>query len=241
MQGNALQIVRQAAMELGLPAPTELVTSQEETAIQMLGLLNSAGNELVHYFDWEFLLKTHQIMTVAGVGDYPAPVDYGRMLNQTLWDKSMRRPAYGPVSPQGWQVLKNAVVQVGPFVRYRIARGRVEFLPVPGDDGHDFNYQYISNGWVESGTTPNTWTSFIVNDTDEPIFDFWLMVKFLKLKMWQAKGLDTTTLSADFARLFDSQTGQDHGAPILSLANNWKTPFLSIWNVPDGNWNTGQP
>jgi hypothetical protein len=241
MQGNALQIVRQAAMELGLPAPSELVTSQEETAIQMLGLLNSAGNELVHYYDWEFLLKTHDITSVAGLAAYPAPTDYGRMLNQTLWDKNMRRPAYGPVSPQGWQILKNALVQVGPFVRYRIARGKVEFLPVPGSDGLNYNYQYISNGWVMSGTTQNTYTSFITNDLDEPLFDFWLMVKFLKLKMWQAKGLDTTTLSADFARLFDAETGQDHGAPVLSLASNWKTPWITSWNLPEGNWNTGTP
>jgi len=241
MEGTALQVAKQAAMELGLPAPAELVTSQEATSIQLLGLLQAAGNELIMAFDWEFLNKTHTITSVADQGQYPAPTDYARMLNQTLWDHNNRRPAYGPVSPQGWQVLTNALISVGPFVRYRIARGMVEFLPVPKDDGRTFNYQYISDGWVQDWQNPTVYKNVITNDLDVVTFDFWLMVKLLKLKMWQAKGLDFTSLLSDFTRVFDAQTGQDHGAPVLGLANSYKTPWLTMYNVPDGNWNTGQP
>lgn len=239
MYGTALQVARQAAMELGLQAPNELVTSQEATNIQLLGLLQAAGNELVMVFDWEFLTKTHVITSVAGQGQYPAPTDYGRMLNQTLWDYGNRRPAYGPVSPQGWQVLTNALISVGPFARYRIARGKTEFLPVPGQDGHIFDYQYISNGWVQDWQNPTVEKNFITNDNDVITFDFWLMVKFLKLKMWQAKGLDISAYLSDFTRVLDAMTGQDHGGPVLGLANSFKTPWLTMYNVPDGNWNTG--
>ncbi len=241
MEGSANQVATQAAMELGLPAPSALIGSQEQTAVQLLALLQSSGNELIMYFDWEFLTKTHSITSVANVGAYPAPSDYARMLNQTLWDRGNRRPAYGPVSPQGWQVLTNALISVGPFVRYRIARGKVEFLPVPQDAGHEFNYQYISNAWVNSFTSPADYGSMVTNDQDIITFDFWMMVKFLKLKMWQAKGLDVTALSADFVRVFDAVTGQDHGAPVLGLSNTYKTPWLTMYNVPDGNWNTGTP
>jgi hypothetical protein len=241
MEGTAIQVATQAAMELGLPAPGALIGSQEQTAIQLLALLQSSGNELIMYFDWEFLTKTHSIVSLANVGAYPAPSDYARMLNQTLWDHGNRRPAYGPVSPQGWQVLTNALISVGPFVRYRIVRGKVEFLPVPQDAGHEFNYQYISDAWVNSFTSPANYGPMITNDQDIITFDFWMMVKFLKLKMWQAKGLDVTALSADFVRVFDSVTGQDHGAPVLGLSNTYKTPWLTMYNIPDGNWNTGTP
>jgi len=239
MEGTALQVAKQAAMELGLPVPTELVTSQEASSIQLLGLMQAAGNELVMAFDWEFLNKTHIITSVADVGTYPAPTDYARMLNQTLWDYGNRRPAYGPVSPQGWQVLTNALISVGPFARYRIARGLVEFLPVPRGDGHIFDYQYISDGWVRDWQNPTVYKAFITNDLDVVTFDFWMMVKFLKLKMWQAKGLDTSSYVSDFTRVFDAVTGQDHGAPVLGLSNSFKTPWLTMYNVPDGNWNTG--
>jgi hypothetical protein len=241
MQGNAIQIARQAAMELGLPAPKELVTSQEAQSIQLLGLLNAAGNELLYVFEWEFLNKTYILNTVAGQGKYPIPSDVSRMINQTNWDMGNRRPVYGPVSSQGWQVLTNALISVGPFARYRIAGGNMEILPVPGQNDHVFDFQYISNGWIQTFLDPNLYVQFITNDLDTPLFDFWLMVKFLKLKMWQAKGLDTTTYAADFVRVLGALTGMDHGAPVLGLANSFKTPWLTMYNVPDGNWNTGQP
>lgn len=241
MYGTAIQVARQAAIELGLPVPTELVTSLEVTSVQLLGLLTAAGNELVQYYDWEFLLKTHSFTSTAGENKYDRPADFGRMINQTLWDKSMRRPAYGPLSPQSWQVLTNAVVMAGPFSRYRIAGGKVEVLPVPGGSDHEFNFQYISNGWVQSYLDPNAFSGFITNDSDTLLFDFWLLVKFLKLKMWQAKGLDTTSLNSDFTRTFDACTGQDHGAPILNLSRTRNTPFLTMGNVQDGAWNVGNP
>lgn len=241
MQGNALQIARQAAMELGLPAPTELVTSKEQTSIQLLGLLNAAGNELLNVFEWQFLNKTFVLTTEANVGKYPIPSDVSRIINQTLWDYGNRRPAYGPVSSQGWQVLTNALISVGPFARYRVVDNSIEILPVPQAAGHVFDYQYISNGWVQTFLDPNIFGPFITNDLDTVLFDFWLMVKLLKLKMWQAKGLDTTNVAADFARTLDALTGMDHGAPVLGLANSFKTPWLTLYNVPDGNWNTGVP
>ena len=241
MEGTALQVATQAAVELGLSPPSALIGSEEATAIQLLALLNASGNELIQYYDWEFLTRTHSIISEANVGAYPAPTDFGHMINQTLWDYYNRRPAYGPVSPQGWQVLTNALISVGPFVRYRVARGKTEFLPVPTAAGRIFDYQYISNGWVQKALVPDTYSPIVTNDNDLIVLDFWLIVKFLKLKTWQAKGLDSTTLVADFTRCLEATSGQDHGAPVLGLANTFKTPWLTMFNVPDGNWNTGTP
>lgn len=238
MDGNALQIARQAAQELGLPAPAELVTSQEQTSIQMLGLLNAAGNELLNIFEWQFLNKTFLLTTIAGNGKYAIPSDVSRIINQTMWDYGNRRPAYGPVSSQGWQVLTNALISVGPFARYRVVDNSIEILPIPGQSDHIFDFQYISNGWVHNYLDPALYTNFILNDLDTPMFDFWLLVKLLKVKMWQAKGLDVTAYVSDFTRTLDALTGMDHGAPVLGLANSFKTPWLTMYNVPDGNWNT---
>jgi hypothetical protein len=129
----------------------------------------------------------------------------------------------------------------GPFSRYRIAGNKIEILPVPADSNHVFDFQYISNAWINSYLDPNVFTAFILNDLDTICFDFWLMVKFLKLKMWQAKGLDTTSLNSDFTRAFDAVTGQDHGAPVLNLSRTRNTPFLTMGNVQDGNYNIGNP
>jgi hypothetical protein len=121
---------------------------------------------------------------------------------------------------------------------YRIVGNQIEFLPVPGESGLTFTYQYMSNCAVQSYLDPNACTAFITNDQDSPLFDYWLLVRLLKLKMWQAKGLDTTSLVNDFARLMDAFTGQDHGAPVLALSSRRRSPFLTTNNIPDGSWRT---
>jgi hypothetical protein len=238
MRGTAIQIAKQAAAELGLPVPTELTTSLDQTSVQMFALLNSAVNELALYYEWQFLLKTATITTVAGQAAYDYPADLGRVINQTVWSNSEARPVAGPVSPANWQRLTSGIVAGGPFSKYRIVGNKIEFLPVPGDNGIIFEYQYISNCAVQSYLDPNAYTSFITNDQDTPLFDYWLLVKLLKLKLWQAKGLDTTSLVNDFSRVMDAFTGQDHGAPVLSLSSRRPIPFLTTNNIPDGSWQT---
>lgn len=238
MRGSAIQIATQAAAELGLPIPTELAISLDQTSTQMFALLNSAINELALYYEWNFLVKTATITTVAGQAAYPYPDDLGRVINDTLWSKSEARPTTGPVSPSNWQHLTNGIVTIGPFSMYRINGNQIEFLPVPSESGLVFSYQYVSNAAVQSYLDPNAYTSFVTNDGDLPLFDYWLLVKLLKLKLWQAKGLDTTSLVNDFARLMDAFTGQDQGAPQLSLTSRRQHPFLTTYNLPDGNWRT---
>lgn len=236
MQGTALQVLQQAALELGLPKPTLGAVSQEATSVQLWALLNAAGNELCVYHDWQFLNKTAKIITVSGQATYDRPSDFNHQIDQTFWDKNNSRPVSGPVSSQGWQTLENAVISTGPFSRYRINGNKVEVTPTPETDGNEMNYCYISNGWVQSYLDPNRFMSILENDQDTILFDFWLIVKFLKLKMWEAKGLDTTTLGADFARTFGTLTGHDQGAPILNLSPRVAMPYISVYNVPEGNW-----
>jgi hypothetical protein len=238
MRGSAIQIATQAAAELGLPIPTELAISLDQTSTQMFALLNAAINELTLYYEWQFLIRKATITTVAGQAAYPYPDDLGRVINDTLWSQSEARPTAGPVSSSGWQQLTNGIVTIGPFSMYRIVGNQIEFLPVPGESGLIFNYQYVSNAAVQSYLDPDYYTAFITNDNDSPLFDYWLLVKLLKLKLWQAKGLDTTSLVNDFARIMDAFTGQDQGAPQLSLTSRRRSSFLTTYNIPDGNWRT---
>jgi len=237
MRGTALQIVQQACGELGLPVPTEGVTSQEQTTIQMLALLNSCGNELLNWSDWQFLIRTHDIVTDGISVTYPRPADFNSQINQTIWDKGMKRALRGPLSPQQWAFVKNRAISTGPFIMYRINNDMVELNPNPGIDS--INYEYVSNGWVQTYDDPLVYRQMIQNDLDIITYEFWMMVKFLKMRMWEAKGLDASSLKKEFDTLYDAITGQDQGAPILTMSPRPIGMFISVNNIPDGSWNTG--
>lgn len=219
MLGTAIQCIRQASVELGLPVPQEAAATREQQPSQMLGLLNAAGNELCRMFEWQFLRKTAYLNLVDGQAEYDLPPDFSKLLNQTLWEESNVFSVIGPVSNRAWAYLTNSVT-LAPEYCFIIKDRKFQFVPTPGADGSgtgNINYDYISEGWVQDATDPALFKSFITNDLDVLQFDFWLCVKFLKLKTWEAKGLDTTHLRDDFMRTFYDVTGQDKGAPVLML------------------------
>lgn len=219
MFGTAIQVIKQASGELGLPVPLEASASREVQAQQMLALLNAAGNELVRMYEWQFLRKTASITLTAGQSEYPLASDFSKLMNQTLWETGNVYSVIGPVSGRAWAYLKNSVT-VSPQYCYIIKDRKFQFSPTPGTDGQgtgDITYDYFSEGWVADYSNANQFKSFITNDLDVVQFDFWLTVKLLKLKTWEAKGLDTTSLRDDFMRTFGDVTSQDHGAPVLAV------------------------
>lgn len=230
-QATALQIIRQAAAELGLPVPNSAVTSQEATVNQLLALLNTAGYELAHTFEWQQLVRKATIPTVAGQSDYLLPSDFGKMINQTIWTRDSIGQIDGPLSAQRWELRTEGLLSSDPFVGFRIFGNKLNLNPAPSAVTN-ITFEYLSNGWVHSYLDPNVYTQTIFHDSDTPQFDFMLLVKFLKLKMWQAKGLDTTSLEMDFARFYDMMISQNKGAPVLSVAPR-RYPTTLPLNVPE--------
>jgi hypothetical protein len=223
MLGTALQCIKQASAELGLPIPVEVAASNNAQAQQMLALLNACGNELVRAYEWQFLRKTAFINLIAGVSEYPLPSDFSKLMNQTLWEESNIYSVIGPISGRAWAYMKNSVT-LAPQYCFIIKDRKFQFMPTPGTDGQgtgDINYDYFSEGWVQDHLNPARYMAVVENDADIIQFDFWLVVKLLKLKTWEAKGLDTTALRDDFMRTFSDVTGQDKGAPVLGLVRRW--------------------
>ena len=64
MSSTMLQLVQQAAGELGIPQPTAVAGSASTDTIQQLSLLNAVGNDLARQFDWQSLV-TQYLVTVS--------------------------------------------------------------------------------------------------------------------------------------------------------------------------------
>ena len=69
--------------------------------------------------------------------------------------------------------------------------------------------------------------------------DPWVLTAYLKLKYWEAKGLDTTAYAKDFVNVWEARIGKSKGAPVLTLAPRARSMLIGINNIPDGSWNVG--
>ena len=72
------------------------------------------------------------------------------------------------------------------------------------------------------------------SNTDTCIFKDALMIAGLKLKFFEAKGLDTTKLEVSYLRELEKAKGQNKGAPTLNLSPRTSTLFISPGSIPDG-------
>jgi hypothetical protein len=229
---TALQIIQQAAGELGFPRPNVAVSANDTTTIQMVSLLQSAGYELSTYYNWPDLKKRWQF-TTTGASEYALPNDWNYFVDQTQWDQTNRWPLMGPKSSQEWAWLKSGIVAQGPRTRYRVQGGALHLHPTPTSP-ITLYLEYIRNTWVidKNGVQ----AASVIYDDDIPQFDAWMLIKFIKLKLWQVKGFDTTAFMDDFLRLFDAQTGKSNGAQILSMSRRVPSMLIGGHNIPDGSW-----
>lgn len=59
-----LQLIQQATAEMGLAVPSAVATSSSVDTVQQLALLNAVGKELQREYDWQWITKEYNFVTV---------------------------------------------------------------------------------------------------------------------------------------------------------------------------------
>ena len=166
---------------------------------------------------------------------YALPSDYESAVPRTMWDLSKHWEMLGPESPQQWEWLLSGFISTGPRIRWRLL-GKY-FQIWPGVSTNELlGYEYRSNGWALSSTGVVK-TSFTV-DTDTCIYPDRLMVLATKLKYFEAKGFDTTSMFRNYIEEFEIVRAQDMSAANLSFAPRPGTVLIGYDNIPDTGYGT---
>ena len=166
-----------------------------------------------------------------GQANYPMPVDYERTVNKTMYNKTNRWSVIGPKSAQEWQWIKASYITTGPRMRYRIMGNQFVVWPAAYGANVVLGFEYQSNAWVVAADGTDKQKATV--DTDTFLFPDRLLVLGTKLKYFEIKGFDTTTLYADYSRELSKFKAQDAGADTLSMAPRYPNILLTQNNLPD--------
>ena len=161
---------------------------------------------------------------------YDMPSDYDRTVNKTQYNKSNRWSVIGPKSAQEWQWIKASYITTGPRMRYRIMGDKFTIWPM-ATDVVTLGFEYQSNAWVVAADGTDKTKATV--DTDTFLFPDKLLVLGTKLKYFEIKGFDTTTLFSDYNRELSKFKAQDAGADTLSMAPRYPNILLTQNNIPD--------
>lgn len=234
MSLTCLQIVQTVCRRIGILAPNAAVSSSDPQVLQILAITEEEGQELEERYNWQGLQTETTFTTVAaelqGTLATIAP-GYESIVNDTIWNRSLRRPVYGPKSQQDWQ--QSEAMQInGPFNSFRIKNDSIYFYPVPVA-GQTCAFEYISKNWISTstGSTAEVWT----NDADTPLIDDRIIILGAIWRWKQAKGLDYAEDFAKYERRVLNKMSKDSGKPVLSLTGA-KYEIQPVVMVPTGSW-----
>lgn len=233
---SLLTLVQSATRRLGINTPVGVASSSDNAVLQLLELANEEGRELGARTAWSVLETPVTFTTVAtesqGNINTIAP-NLKFIINNTIWNRTLRRPVFGPLSAQMWQQKKAMFLQ-GPWNQFRIIGTNLNFIPVPVA-GQTCAFEYITKAFATDSTGTIERTGFF-DDGDIPKLDEEIMTLGLIWRWRQVKGLD---FAADYqkyeAKVIDA-IARDGTKPWLNLSGG-ECDLQPIVVVPSGSWN----
>lgn len=228
---TALQLIQQAAGEIGLAVPTVAVGNTNAEVVQLLALLNAVGYELLGDRDWQALCKVHTFSTGA-LTQFALPADYDRQVDDTHWEQGAHWKLRGPVTAQQWALLTNGMITSGPRPVYRIFGGFFQIWPAQSPS-QTLGFEYVSKAWAASASAVAK--NSITVDTDTCIYPDRLMVLGLKSQHAKAKGLPDVYRSDYLAQLSLAKSN-DAGSPTLSFFPTIPNVLIGWDQIPDSNY-----
>lgn len=235
---SLLTMCQGAALRLGINSPSTIVGNTDPNFLRMLGLANEEGEELVKRYPWQATVNEATFTTVATesqgtiasiIGSASATFDY--IINETFWNRTLRRPVFGPVSDQNWEQMKAQSI-AGPWNQYIIRNNTMYFIPVP-TASQTCAFKWASKAFCESsgGTDQVAWAA----DTDVGLMDEALMRMGIVWRWKQSQGLEYAEDFNKYELQVADAMARDGTKARLNLHGTTMDVYPGIV-VPSGSW-----
>jgi len=231
---TALTILQGASAWLALPIPSAGFAATDPQTIQLRSLLNEELYEVATWPDhnWVKLSKQTSFTTVAAPEQTGAiPTDFGRYIDESMWNRTTVRPVYNSLSAQQWQREKAGPTFTSVYLGARFRGNDLLLTPDP-PAGQSVYYEYLSKWavYASGDTTPTK--EFFTADTDTCIFPDVLMERGVRWRFLRAKGLDYQQEYQSWIELLQRIVSRDGGMTRLNAANNYPVPRMAPF-VPE--------
>lgn len=233
---NLLEIVQNFCRREGITVPTYAINQTDNQVIQIIALIEDTLENLIRNYTWSSLVRESVFTSLAGEDQglitTLAPYGFKFVLNDTIFNRTLRLPFFGPINASNWQVLK-ALPNPGPFYKYRIVRGHLLTDPnMPA--GHTCAFEYLSTYTVLDVDT--TFKRYPTKDTDTFLLDDDLILAGLSWTWKSKKGLDYAEEFRRFEEMCARAASTDATKPKIVMDDPCNGDFQPGIFVPYGNW-----
>ena len=232
---SCLSIIQDVCQRINLPNPTTAAQSSDPAVQQVVALaLKEAEWQLGQYdpqvcmLEGTFVTSATEVQVANIASTYPG---MKAIVNDTMWNRDLRRPVFGPMTAARWEQLKAMVMQ-GPWNQFQIRGNQILFIPVPTANQNIW-FQYKSINWCTSQSgTPQ---SRFLADTDVMLLDEAVFKLGMEWRWKKAKGLDYAQDFADYEDAFAIVKARDGTRDVINMGDVKYDIYPGIL-VPSGSW-----
>lgn len=230
-----INIIQDAASQLGLRQPSVVVGSTDRTARTLLRFANQEGKSLAKYHDWQALIVSASHTSLAtSVQTGALGTDYDRLIrNPEFWNTSLNQKYLGPTPSTTWLRLQQGITG-GVTGWWRIMRGDLYIYPAP-TAGQTISFEYITKNWCES--SGGTGQSEFMADTDVALLDEELITLGVIWRYRHSRGFAQYAEDmVNYEREKELAAGRDRGTGRITPTSSNDGPIDPIFNgTIDGN------
>jgi len=234
---TVLSLIQDHCRIHALSIPTTVIGSTDSGVQQLYGLLSELLDEVVN--ESKFNITTQEAVFVATAAEDQgsmstlAPIGYQWAYNETFYDRTLRRPLYGPLNEVEWQQIK-ALPNPGPFYKFRIKNDHLLINPVPAAPLSTLAFEYASSWAVLDSAA--TLKAAITADDDTFVFPDRLLRRGLAFRWKQTKGLPYQEDQQRYYELLNNYIARDKAKRSINVAKPQQPDIRPGVFVPSGNW-----
>jgi hypothetical protein len=231
---TAAQIVKDAAVPLGLPEVADPFSSTDVAMVRLCRCLTIAGRELVQAYTWPHLRKVCDITAATGDGRaYTLPADFAGLVPGTFWNQTTNEEITGPIDAARWNDYEaTGITPISPC--YRVVQGTIAIIPTASvTDADALQYEYHAKSWV--GAAVGTLTDDRATAAaDVCHFDSLLLGVALRRAWMISNSMDTTAIESAYWQAIERVTGAETVEAPRSIVPLGVGPQLP--RIPGGVW-----
>ena len=235
---TVLSIIQDHCRMNALSVPSAVIGSTDTGVQQLYGILNDLLDEMVN--ESKFNVTTMEAVFTAtaaedqGAMSTLAPYGYQFAYFETFFDRTLRRPLYGPLDETEWQQIK-ALPNPGPFYKFRIRGDHLLINPAPTTPLSTIAFEYASSWCIKDGVTQDL-KAAITLDNDTFIFPERIIRKGLAYRWKIIKGLPYQEDQTQYYNLLNNFIARDKVKSRINVSEPHQPSIKPGVFVPSGNW-----
>jgi hypothetical protein len=236
---SVLSVIQSHCRVHALNVPSSVVSSTDTGVQQLLGILSELLDEMVNESKFN-VITLETVFTVIAAEDQGAlqtlaPSGYSFAYFETFFDRTLRRPLYGPLDETEWQQIK-ALPNPGPFYKFRIRGDHLLINPAPTAPLSKIAFEYASSWCVRSSAgVPK---AAITADDDIFAFPENILKRGLAFRWKHIKGLPYQEDQTQYYNLLNNYIARDKVKRRVNVAEPQQPSIKPGVFVPSGNWMT---